>query len=95
MDERMSRDGFFRRYDRFRLRGRPLRSLVAAALLAAVLLGGTGTMVWATATGVFFPRLEPVPRVGHGHVVRSHGWGGYYIGAGAGRRHFGGGGRIH
>ncbi|PIE18838.1 MAG: hypothetical protein CSA66_03735 [Proteobacteria bacterium] len=85
---------FQRRFDRHGL-SRTKRGLVTLVLAVAMGLGVASAATWAVAGGVFFPaapKTEPAPRT---HAVRTHGWGGYYIGPGAGRSHFGGGGRIH
>lgn len=97
MSDGSAEERFFARCDR--LRGR-LSSLVVAVALSLVLVGVTVGIGYATATGLFFKELPTVQHAGTSHVVRSHGWGGYYLGMAVGgmagrRSHFGGGGRIH
>lgn len=93
MDEPETPAAFFRRFDRFRLAAQRGRSLLAIAIVVLLVGGGTGSLAWATATGWLFPSIRPAPVAARGHVVRTHGWGGYYFLGG--RTHFGGGGSIH
>lgn len=68
---------------------------VAAAILGLLVLVPTAVLAWTVSTGALLPEAPSTSVAPRGHVVRTHGWGGYYIGMGGGRGHFGGGGRIH
>ena len=94
MAERKGYDAFFKDHNRHSWKA-TTGMLIGTVVVVLVILGTTGALAFVTGTGRNFETVESTERAPRGHVVRTHGWGGYYIGIGAGRRHFGGGGRIH
>ncbi len=94
MSNSSSEENFSKRFNKHGLLS-TTKSKVAAAVVGAAFLIPTGGMSYAVSEGAFFPEAKATETAPQGHVVRTHGWGGFYIGIGGGRRHFGGGGSIH
>lgn len=93
MQSRPGYEQFFREMNPFRIGAQGIRGWLLVVVLVGGLVLATGGLTWATAQGAFMQQARPVPRAGAHHVVRTHGWGGYYFRSG--RSHFGGGARVH
>lgn len=94
MAERKGYDEFFKSHSRHGWKA-TAGMMFGTVVIALLILGTTGALAFVTGTGRNFQSVQATEKAHSGHVIRTHGWGGYYIGFGAGRRHFGGGGRIH
>ncbi len=93
MSDRPGYEAWFRRSDRFRLGAQSVAGWIVMVIFVVGLVAMTAGLTWATASGAFMQQARTVPRAGAAHVVRTHGWGGYYLRSG--RSHFGGGSRVH
>ena len=84
---------FFQKADAFRIARVGVVGWIAIAVVVGTLGLVTASVTLATARGDFLQPVQPAPRAAQHHVVRTHGWGGYYHLTGRG--HFGGGSRVH